>query len=333
MTAALGGPATSNAVTRLPRQRTLLPRIVTLGTVLIVLSFVGAFAVGAQQTGRTVRIGLLWPLPASAAVPSQEAFVKGLRELGWLEGRNLVIERRFADGRPDRLPGLAAELVGRNVEMIMTGSTPGPLAAKHATRTIPVVMVMTGDPVAAGVTTSLAKPDANVTGITVLGTVLTAKRLELLKEAVPPLTNVVVLWNPGTPDTAPTGKGLEDAARALRVNLRGIEVRDPTEIEKAFTAMRIDRVGGFIVQPDILLDSHRTRIIELAATTRLPGIYPFREHVEMGGLMFYGANLANLWYRAATYVDKILRGAKPADLPIEQPTTFELVINRASRES
>lgn len=274
-----------------------------------------------------VRIGLLWPLPASAAVPSQEAFVKGLRDLGWFEGRNLVIERRFGDGRPDRLRGLAAELVARNVDMIVTGSTPGALAAKQATRTIPIVMVMTGDPVASGVTTSLARPDANVTGITVLGTVLTAKRLELLKQTIPAVTHVVLLWNPATPDTAPAGQGLQDTARALRVQLQGLEVRDPAEIEKAFTAMRSGRTAAFIVQPDILLDSHRMRIIELAARNRLPGMYPFREHVEAGGLMFYGANLAEMWNRAAAYVDRVLKGTRPADLPIEQPTTFELVIN------
>ena len=307
--------------------RIVTPTITKLSTILIVLCLSAPFGLGAQQKGPMVRIGLLWPLPASAAVPSQEAFVKGLRDLGWFEGRNLVIERRFADGRPDRLPGLAVELVGRNVDMIVTGSTPGALAAKHASRTIPIVMVMTGDPVASGVTTSLARPDANVTGITVLGTVLTAKRLELLKQAVPTVTTVAVLWNPATPDTAPAGKGLEDTARALRVKVRGLEVRDPTQIEKAFTAMRIDRAGAFIVQPDILLDSHRMRIIELAAGMRLPGIYPFREHVDAGGLMFYGPDLANMWHRAATYVDKILKGTKPADLPIEQPTTFELVIN------
>ena len=280
-----------------------------------------------KAMGRLARVGYLSPTSSAAAANILGAVRQGLRELGWVEGKNVVIENRFADGNPRRLPELVAELVRLQVDVIVAGSTPAIVAARNATATIPIVMVTTGDPVASGLVASLARPGGNITGVTALGQALSAKRLELLTEAVPGATRVAVLGNPTFPDTAPAVKGVNAAGRALGVQLRVLEVRDPAELDKAFAAMRSDRVEGLMVLGDPMFNAHRRRIVELVAKGQLPAMYGLREFVDVGGLMFYGASLPDMSRHAATYVDKILKGAKPADLPVEQPTKFVLVIN------
>jgi putative ABC transport system substrate-binding protein len=302
-----------------------------LGPVLaLVLGALGApLAADAQESkaGTTARIGRLSPLSAEADAPNLEAFRKGLRDLGWVEGRSFILETRFADGKPDQLPGLAAELVRQRVDLILTGSSPGALAARKATGTIPIVMVTTGDPVGDGLVSSLARPGGNVTGVTALGQVLNTKRLELIKEAVPGVTRVAVLIDPASIYTAPFLKEREGAARALELELRTLEARDPDQFEKAFAAMAQERVGALMVQTTAMFITNRKRIVELAAKSRVPAVYGEREFVDAGGLMFDGAGLADMYRDAAVYADKILKGAKPADLPVEQPTKLELIIN------
>jgi putative ABC transport system substrate-binding protein len=283
---------------------------------------------GAQrQSGKLVRLGILSPLSASAFATNNNAFRMGLRELGWNEGRNVDITTRYADGHYDRLPGLAAELVRLHADVIVCGSTAGALAAKNASTTTPIVMVTTGDPVLSGLVASLARPGGNLTGLTVLGRELSVKRLALLKEAFPGVARVAVVTNPDNPENLPMVKGLEAAAHSLGVQIRILEVRSPADMEKAFAAIAGEHLGAIMVLTDILFITHRERIAALAARSRLPAMYPFQENVDAGGLMFYGATLDHMWNRAAVYVDKVLGGAKPADLAVEQPTNFELVIN------
>lgn len=273
------------------------------------------------------RIGRLSPLSAASDAPNLAAFRKGLRDLGWVEGQNFVLETRFADGYPERLPGLAAQLVREGVDLILVGSTQGALAAKSATTTIPIVMVTTGDPVADGVVASLSRPVANITGVTALGEVLNEKRLELLKETVPGVRRVAALVNPTSPYTGAFLRARESAARTLSIQLQVVEAHESRMLEQAFGAMTRERAGALLVLSDVMFINQRRRIVELAAKSRLPGVYPEREFVEAGGLMFYGASLVDMYTRAATHADKILKGAKPATLPIEQPTKLELVIN------
>jgi putative ABC transport system substrate-binding protein len=273
------------------------------------------------------RIGRLSPLSAETDAPNLAAFRKGLRELGWIEGQHFTIEARFAGGKPERLAGLAADLVRQRVDVILTGSNAGALAAKTATGTIPIVMVTTGDPVGGGIVASLGRPGGNVTGVTALGQVLNVKRLELIKEAVPGVTRVAALINPASPYTAPFLKEREGAARSLGLEVRVLEAPDPGSFEKAFAAMAIERAGALMVQTDAMFITHRRRIVELVARSRVPAVYGEREFVDAGGLMFYGASLADMYRDAAGYADKILKGAKPADLPVEQPTKLELIIN------
>ena len=280
-----------------------------------------------SMAGKTTRIGRLSPLSAEADRPNLEAFRKGLRDLGWVEGQTFSIETRFADGKPEQLPRLAAELVRQRVDVILTGSSPGALAAKKATATIPIVMVTTGDPVRDGLVTSLARPGGNLTGVTSLGQALDAKRLELIKEAVPGVTRVAVLLEPGSFYTAPFRREREGAARALGIELRMLEVHDPSNLEKVLSAMPTERVGALMVQTNVMFITHRKRLVDLVAKNRVPAVYGEREFVDAGGLMFYGASLAAMYRDAAAYADKILKGARPADLPVEQPTKLELVIN------
>jgi ABC-type uncharacterized transport system substrate-binding protein len=299
-----------------------------LGLVVIAFVFVVAGAVAqAQPTTQIPRIARLSPLSASADAPIFAAFRQGLRDHGWVEGQNLTIEHRFAEGKFDRLPELAAELVRLKVDVIISGSTPGALAAKDATSTIPIVMVTTGDPVGTGLISSLARPGGNLTGVTALGQELSGKRLELLKEAIPSVTRIAVLSNPANPDTSFSVKGVEVAAQALGTQLRVFEVRDATGIDGAFRAMTGERAQALMVLTDPMFVTHRRSIVELSVKSRLPAMYPISEFADAGGLMFYGASLPDMYRRAATYVDKILRGAKPADLPVEQPTKFEFVVN------
>jgi putative ABC transport system substrate-binding protein len=281
----------------------------------------------AQQPGRVYRIGRLAPLSPEADAPSLEAFREAMRALGWIEGQSYTIEARFADGKAERLAGLAAELVQQRVDLILSGSNPGALAAKKATSTVPIVMVTTGDPVAGGVVASLARPGGNITGVTTLGHGLYAKRLELIKQAVPGLTRVVIFANPRSADAALFLEEKDSTARALGLELRVVQTRDPGELEKALSTVNGEHAGALMFLSDVMLQTNRRRFVELVARSRLPAVYPDREFVDAGGLMFYGASLVEMYKLAASYADRILKGAKPADLPIEQPTKLELVIN------
>ena len=300
-------------------------------TVLALLA-IGArpLAADAQQAAKVARIGYL-----SAGLTSEpqlrDAFVQGLRDLGYVEGRNVWIEYRSAEGKLERVPALAAELIALKVDAIfVAGGTRVTLTAMQATKTIPIVFANVGDPVESGLVTNLARPGGNVTGLSSLGPELVGKRLELLKQAVPGVDLVAVLWLPGALGERTDQEmlaGVELAARALGVRLQFFEARGPDEFAKAFSEMSVARVGALTVLPsNRFLREHR-RLVELAGQTRVPAVYTSREFVDAGGLMSYGANSADLHRRAATYVDKILKGAKPGDLPVEQPTKFELVIN------
>ncbi len=286
-------------------------------------------AAEAQQAAKIARIGYLAGNLA-AAPRLEEAFRQGLRDLGYVEGRNVVIEYRDAEGKLERLPALAAELVALKVDVIVAPSTPAALAAKQATRTLPIVFAVAADPVASGLVTSLARPGGNVTGLSILAPELVGKRLELLTQAVPGVSRVAVLWQPGGLGERTEKdmlKGAEVAARALGVRLQFVEARGPADFDRAFSDMTRARAGALTVLASTMFFSERRRLVDLAAKNRLPAVYPWREYVDAGGLMSYGPNIADLFRRAATYVDKILKGAKPADLPVEQPTKFELVIN------
>jgi len=260
----------------------------------------------------------------------QEAFRQGLRDLGYVEGRNLVIEYRDAEGKFDRLPALAAELVALNVDVIVAPIGVAALAAKQATRTIPIVFTSVADPVTDGVVTSLARPGGNVTGLSIFNPELVGKCLQLLTQAVPGLSRVAALWAQGTYDERMEKdmlKGAEVAARALGVRLQFVEARGPEDFDRAFSDMTSAGAGGLTTLPSLILFNERRRLVDLAAKNRLPAVYYVRQFVDAGGFMAYGVNGADLTRRAATYVDKILKGAKPADLPVEQPTKFELIIN------
>ncbi len=284
-------------------------------------------SVEAQRPAGAARIG--WLSTGSPASHSNllAAFREGLQQLGYLEGQNVAIEYRWAEGRLGRLPELAAELVRLKVDVIVAAGTPGVLAAKQATPTIPIVMAVGGDPIGSGAVASLARPGGNVTGLSNLAEDLIGKLLELLKGAVPRASRVAVLLNPANPVHATFWRETETAARVLGVRLLRLEAREPNEFDGVFAAMIRDRAGAAVVLPDPMFLTERRRLADLAAKSRLPAIYGFREHAEAGGLMSYGVNLRESYRRAATYVDKILKGAKPADLPVEQPTRFELVIN------
>ena len=290
----------------------------------------GPITGAAQPPAKAVRIGRLSPARPETDAPFLDAFRKGLHELGWIEGRHYVLEGRFAEGKAERLPHLAADLVRRGVDVILAGSNPGALAAKRATPSVPIVMVTTGDPVEGGVVSSLARPGGNVTGLTALGQVLNAKRLEALKAAVPNLARVAVIVNPLSPYTPPFLKERETIERELGLQLRVLEARGPDGLEPAFATIAGDRLDAAMLLTDIMFITHRRAIVALAARNRLPTVYGEREFVEVGGLMFYGASLADMYRRAAAYVDRIVKGARPADLPIEQPTRFELVVNLKS---
>jgi putative ABC transport system substrate-binding protein len=266
-------------------------------------------------------------LSAATETRYREALLQGLRGFGWIEGKNLEIEYRYADGQLNKLPALAADLARRNVDLMVVGSTPGAFAAKQATSTIPIVMVTTGDPVVNGLVKSLARPGGNITGMTALAQELGAKRLEIFRETFPTAGVIAILANPDTPDTRPSVVGVENAARALGIKVRLLKARDPAEISNAFATLKKDGVKALMVLQDAMFVAQQKQIVDLAAKTPIPAIYAVQDFVEVGGLMFYGVDLTDMYRRAASHVDKILKGAKPADLPIEQPTKFELVIN------
>jgi putative ABC transport system substrate-binding protein len=281
----------------------------------------------AQQPQRVPRAGYLFSFTPAEARHLWEACRQGLRELGYVEGQNIMLEPRWADGHHERLPELAADLVRLKVDVIVSAATPASRAAKAATSSIPIVIVAVGEPVKMGLVASLARPGGNVTGLSLLTTELSGKRLELLGQVVRNMPRVAILMNPDNPVTAVFVEETRVAAQKLGVQLQALEVRNPREIEHVFDAAPGERAAGLIVFDDPVLFSHRKQIVALAAKRRLPAMYGFREFVDEGGLMSYGPDRVDHYRRTALYVDKILRGAKPADLPVEQPTKFELVIN------
>jgi len=299
----------------------------------ILLSAVATLILGsvhlaeAQQPKKVARIGYLGAGSPATAGHHAQAFVQGLRELGYLEGQSIVIEYRWAEGKLESLPALVADLVRLRVDVIVSSATPAIRFAKEQTSTIPIVMAGVTDPVGAGFVASLARPGGNVTGLTHLSPDLSGKRLELLKEAVPRLFRVAVLWNPNHPGQPRAFKDTQVAAQALQVTLISMEARNREELERVLLTIGKERPQALFELPDPLTFFHRELITEFAAKHRLPAMYGFSEWVDAGGLMSYGTSFPDLFRRAATYVDKILKGRKPADLPVEQPTKFELVIN------
>jgi len=278
--------------------------------------------VTAQPRSTVPRIGILTPA-AEASTPLWEAFRHGLRDLGYVEGQTIVLEYRFAAGQNERLPALAAELVQLQVDVMVTNSGPGAQAAKDATKTIPIVTTTSGHYVAA----SLAQPGGNITGLTLMAPELGGKRLDLLKEALPNVSRVAVLWNAGNPVSPDELCEVEATARGLGLQLQTLAIRHPDELASVFAAMTREGAEALIALADAVFWNHRTRVVALAAQHRLPAVFDAREFAEAGGLMTYGPSVPDSYRRAAVYVDKILKGTKPADLPVEQPVKFELVIN------
>jgi putative tryptophan/tyrosine transport system substrate-binding protein len=295
------------------------------GLALCALLFALSPSAEAQKELKVPRLGVL-QLGAPPNV-NVEAFIQGLRELGYIEGKNILIEYRWAEGKADRLPGLATELVRLKVDAIFTTGTPAIFALKQATKTVPVVFFSTSDPVGTGVVTSLAHPGGNITGITTLASDLWPKRLELLKEIVPKLSRVAMIWNKGNAGMNLEAKATQEVAGPLAIALQDRGVKDPNELDVVFLAMTKDRPDGFLALMDPVLNSYQKQILDFLAQNRLPAVFENKNWVEAGGLISYGANYADAHRRAATLMDNILKGAKPADLPVEQPTKFELVIN------
>ena len=286
----------------------------------------GAFA---QQQGKVWRIGFLSPRSRPDSLDSNVfgAFLRGMRELGYFEEKNLMIEWRFADARLERLPGLAAELVQLKLDLIVVAGTPAVGAMQKATTTIPVVIVDVSDPIDSGFVKTLARPGGNITGLSNLNADIGPKLLEMLLSMVPKISRVAVLVNPGNPSTLTVLKGIQAAAQKVKVKILPVEVRTSQELEKAFSAMAREKAGAVIVPRESLFITQLRQIAELAAKHRLPSISLLLEYAEAGGLMVYGSNATDYYRRAATYVDKIFKGAKPADLPVEQPSKLELIIN------
>ena len=285
------------------------------------------FPAGAQQQTKVARIGFLVAVSPSAAAARAEAFRQGLRELGYVEGKNIVLESRYAEEKLDRLPGLAAELVRLKVDIIVTAGGQATRAAKQATPTIPIVMTNDSDPVGSGFVASLARPDGNITGLSTLAPELSGKRLELLGEVVARLSRVAIIGTSTQPGHAQAIKELELAAKEFKVQIQHLDVLKPKDIETAFRAAAKGRADGVLTLTSPILRSQRAQLADLAVKNRVPAIYNDIQFVEAGGLIFYGVSFLDLDRRAATYVDKILKGAKPADLPVEQPKKFEFIIN------
>jgi putative tryptophan/tyrosine transport system substrate-binding protein len=281
-------------------------------------------AVGAQQTAKLPSLGFL---TAGAGSPGLPALLEGLRQLDWIEGKTIVVEYRYAKNRNDRLPELAAELVRLNVSVIVAAGTLAPLAAKHATTTIPIVMTSAGDPLGTGLVSSLARPGGNATGLSLMSPDLSGKRLELIKQIIPDIARVAIMWNATNPYPALVFRQTENAARQLKIEVQPLEVRTPDDVSSALEAAMREKANALITVEDPLTVNYRKQIADFAAENRLPTISGLREYVDAGGLLSYGPDLADLYRRAAGYVDKILKGAKPSELPVEQPTKFALVIN------
>ena len=295
--------------------------------------FALGFSADAQQPTTIPRIGFLITSSPSVIAPRMDAFRQGLRELGYVEGKNIVIERRHAEGKLDRLPTLAAELVRLNVDVIITSGPTATRPAKGATSTIPIVMTFDDDPVGSGFVASLARPGGNITGLSTLAPEISGKQLELLKEIVPRLNRVAVIGTSTRQGTAQSLKEMELAAGAFAMKVQYLDIQNPQDIETAFRAAGKERADALLVLQSPVFNAQREQIADLALKNRLPATYPRREFVEDGGLMSYGASISDLDRRAATYVDKILKGTKPADLPVEQPTKFEFIVNlRAAKQ-
>jgi ABC-type uncharacterized transport system substrate-binding protein len=298
-----------------------------LGVALSAVLLAVCGSVEAQQPKKLHRIGFL--LGGSSSVYSAwiDVFRQGLKEFGYIEGKNIAIEYRYAEGKADRLPVLAADLVGLKVDVIVASSTPNVLAVRKASATIPIVFVSISDPVASGLVASLARPGGNITGLTILAPELSGKRLELLKEAVPNVIRVATLWNSANPAQELQWKDMQAAAQELRLQLQSLEVRSSNDFDSAFEAALRERAQALITTPEPLINTYLKRIVEFADKNRLPAMYASPQFVDAGGLMSYAPDYTHQYRRAATYVDKILKGANPADLPVEQPKKFEFLIN------
>ncbi len=302
-------------------------RLIGLAVVLAVGLVLAPRAAEAQQTGKVYRIGYVGNSSPSLEPKLLSAFRDGLRDLGYVEGQNIRIEYRWAEGRYERFPDFMAELIRLKVDLIVVAGTPATLAAKRATNAIPIVMAVIGDALEAGVVPSLARPGGNITGLSTVVPELEGKRLELLKQALPKLSRLAVLANPANPFVAVAWRQTQRAAETLHIKLQRVDVRQPEEFGNAFSVIANERPDALTVMADRFILTHRAQIIAFGTKSRLPGMFPYWEFVEEGGLMAYGPSYADMFRRSATYVDKILKGVKPADLPVEQPTKFELMIN------
>ena len=299
-----------------------------VGIFAIALTFaLGGAVAQAQQPARIHRIGILSPSSGSVFSARDEAFRQRLRQLGYVEGKNIVIEYRYAEGKRERLPDLAAELVRLKVDIIVTTSAGTALAAKKASATIPIVFAAAGDPIGSGLVSSLAQPGGNITGLSLMAPDLDGKRLELLKEAFPKVARVAFLWESGGPRENQPLTDMEAPAKALGLKLLSLEVRSLDDFEGAFARAKKERAQALITTSGPLINTQQRRVLDFAAKNRLPAIYHYSEFVEAGGLMSYGPDNTDIWPRAADFVDKILKGTKPADIPIEQPKKFEFIIN------
>ena len=297
-----------------------------LSAAAIVIAF--AYQADAQQRGRIPHVGILLPsAPNTAPDANLEAFRQGLHDLGYVEGRNIILEYRWAENREDQYPALVADLIRLKVDIMFTSSTPAVLVAKQATKTIPIVFPVSSDPVSVGIVDSFARPGGNATGLSSMASELWPKRMELLKEAFPKVSRLAMIWNSSNPGMKLRAKETLASAGPLGVTVQDRGVRDLEGLESVFATLTKDRPDALLTMVDPFTRFHLKRILEFAAKNRLPAIYEDRSFVEAGGLISYGPSLAELWRRSAAYVDKILKGAKPADLPVEQPTRFELFIN------
>ena len=304
--------------------RLRLSRTIFCFSLSAVVVFSSVPSLASQQT-HIPKIGWLSALTSRNA--GQQEIIRFLRDFGYIDGKNIKFEFRYAANKLDRLPALAEDLVNQKVDLLITPGTPSALALRAATKTIPIIFLDVTDPVASGLVDSLARPGGNITGMTALAQELGAKRLEIFRETFPTAGVIAILANPDTPDTRPSVVGVENAARSLGIKVRLLQARDPAEVSNAFATLKKDGVKALMVVQDAMFVAQQKQIVDLAAKTQIPAIYAVQDFVEVGGLMFYGVDLTDMYRRAASHVDKILKGAKPADLPIEQPTKFELVIN------
>ncbi|MBI4490891.1 MAG: ABC transporter substrate-binding protein [Deltaproteobacteria bacterium] len=299
----------------------------TVVSVVVTLILAFPHLAAAEQAKKIPRIGFLGNSTAALEANLIGPFREGLRDLGYVEGKNIVIEWRWAEGKYERFPGLIAELIASKVDVIVTAGTPASLAVKKATTSIPLVMIAVGDPIGTGLVPSLARPGGNITGLTSIAEDLEAKRLDLLREVIPKLSYFAVLWNPSNPIHLILEKEVQAAAAVLRMKVLSLGVPTPEELDNAFATIRRERPGALNVLADRVFLHNRARIMDFATKHRLPGVHAYVELVESGGLMSYGPSYAGMHRRAAYFVDRILKGAKPADLPVERPAKFELVIN------